>query len=62
MMTTERAVLAGGCFLRIEDMFRRLGRMVSTRVGYTGRDLTNPNYGNDQRHAETMRSSSIPRS
>jgi Peptide methionine sulfoxide reductase len=36
--TTEKAVLAGGCFWGMQDMFRRLGGVVSTRVGYTGSD------------------------
>lgn len=53
-MTTERAVLAGGCFWGMQDMFRRLRGVVSTRVGYTGGDLPNPTYGNHHGHAEAV--------
>jgi hypothetical protein len=47
-MTTEKAVLAGGCFWGMQDMFRRLRGVASTRVGYTGGDIANPSYGNHQ--------------
>ena len=53
-MTTEKAVLAGGCFWGMQDMFRRLRGVVSTRVGYTGGDLPNPSYCNHQGHAEAI--------
>ena len=33
---TEKAVLAGGCFWGMQDLFRRHPGVVSTRVGYTG--------------------------
>src|SRR5438876_2915960 len=52
-MTTEKALLAGGCFWGMQDMFRRLRGVVSTRVGFTGGDL-NPSYGNHQGHAEAI--------
>lgn len=52
-MTTEKAVLAGGCFWGMQDMFRRLRGVVSTRAGYTG-DAANPSYGNHQGHAEAI--------
>lgn len=51
-MTTETAVLAGGCFWGMQDMFRRLRGVVSTRVGYTGGDLPHPSYGDHHGHAE----------
>ena len=35
-MTTERAVLAGGCFWGAQDLIRRQDGVLSTRVGYTG--------------------------
>ena len=53
-MTTEKAVLAGGCFWGMQDMFRRLRGVASTRVGYTGGDIANPSYGNHQGHAEAI--------
>ncbi|MBZ9856386.1 peptide-methionine (S)-S-oxide reductase MsrA [Mesorhizobium sp. CA13] len=53
-MAMERAVLAGGCFWGMQDMFDRLRGVVSTRVGYTGGDVPNPSYGNHQGHAEAI--------
>ena len=51
-MTTERAVLAGGCFWGMQDLIRKLPGVVSTRVGYTGGDVANANYSNHGTHAE----------
>ncbi len=51
-MTTERAVLAGGCFWGMQDLIRKLPGVVSTRVGYTGGDVANANYPNHGTHAE----------
>jgi peptide-methionine (S)-S-oxide reductase len=32
----ETAILAGGCFWPAQELLRRRGGVVSTRVGYTG--------------------------
>jgi peptide-methionine (S)-S-oxide reductase len=52
--STERAVLAGGCFWGMEDLFRRQPGVLSTRVGYTGGEVQNPNYRNHRGHAEAI--------
>jgi peptide methionine sulfoxide reductase msrA/msrB len=40
----EQAVLAGGCFWGMQDLFRRLPGVVKTRVGYSGGHTKNPMY------------------
>src|SRR5690348_3077725 len=42
--TTERAILAGGCFWGMQQLMRRLPGIVSTRVGYSGGRLRNATY------------------
>src|SRR5581483_11833225 len=44
--STERAILAGGCFWGMQDLFRRQAGILSTRVGYTGGDVPNAAYRN----------------
>jgi peptide-methionine (S)-S-oxide reductase len=53
-MTTERAVLAGGCFWGVQELFRRYNGVLSTRVGYTGGSVPNATYGNHGGHAEAV--------
>jgi peptide-methionine (S)-S-oxide reductase len=50
----ERAILAGGCFWGMEDLFRKQPGVVSTRVGYTGGDVANATYSNHAGHAEAI--------
>ncbi len=52
--TTERAVLAGGCFWGMQDLFRKLDGVISTRVGYTGGDVPHATYRRHGTHAEAI--------
>jgi len=52
--TTERAVLAGGCFWGVQDLVRKLPGVISTRVGYSGGDVKNATYRNHGSHAEAI--------
>ena len=52
--TTERAVLAGGCFWGMQDLIRKMPGVVSTRVGYSGGDVRNATYRNHGTHAEAI--------
>jgi peptide-methionine (S)-S-oxide reductase len=51
-MTTQKAILAGGCFWGMQDLIRKIPGVVSTRVGYTGGDVKNATYRNHGTHAE----------
>jgi peptide-methionine (S)-S-oxide reductase len=53
-MTTETAVLAGGCFWGMQELIRAMPGVVSTRVGYTGGDVSNATYRNHGTHAEAI--------
>jgi peptide-methionine (S)-S-oxide reductase len=52
--STERAVLAGGCFWGVQDLVRRMPGVISTRVGYSGGDVKNATYRNHGTHAEAL--------
>ena len=52
--TTEKAILAGGCFWGMQDLIRRMPGVISTRVGYTGGEVSNATYGNHGSHAEAI--------
>ncbi len=53
-MTTEKAILAGGCFWGMQDLIRRRPGVVSTRVGYTGGTVDNATYHHHDGHAEAI--------
>ena len=52
--STEKAILAGGCFWGMQDLFRRRPGVISTRVGYTGGNIANATYRNHGSHAESI--------
>jgi peptide-methionine (S)-S-oxide reductase len=51
---TEKAILAGGCFWGMQDLFRKLPGVLSSRVGYSGGDVPNATYRNHGMHAEAI--------
>lgn len=51
---SEKAILAGGCFWGMEELFRRQPGVLSTRVGYTGGSVPNATYRNHEGHAEAI--------
>ncbi len=53
-MSTERAVLAGGCFWGMQDLIRKQPGVISTRVGYSGGEVPNATYRNHGNHAEAI--------
>ena len=52
--STEKAILAGGCFWGVQDLVRRMAGVISTRVGYSGGDVKNATYRNHGSHAEAI--------
>jgi methionine-S-sulfoxide reductase len=58
-MATETAILAGGCFWGMEEIFRTAPGVVDTEVGYTGGSSPNPTYqevkSGTTGHAEAIR-------
>jgi peptide-methionine (S)-S-oxide reductase len=53
-MSTETAILAGGCFWGVQDLIRRQPGVISTRVGYSGGEVPNSTYRNHGNHAEAI--------
>jgi len=54
MSSSEKAILAGGCFWGMEDLIRKQPGVVDTRVGYTGGENANATYRNHPGHAEAI--------
>ncbi|HEV2679614.1 MAG TPA: peptide-methionine (S)-S-oxide reductase MsrA [Rhodanobacter sp.] len=52
--TTERAILAGGCFWGIQELIRQQSGVISTRVGYSGGDVLHATYRDHGTHAEAI--------
>jgi peptide-methionine (S)-S-oxide reductase len=52
MASTDKAILAGGCFWGVQDLVRKLDGVTGTRVGYTGGETPNATYRNHGSHAE----------
>ena len=50
----EKAILAGGCFWGMQDLFRKQPGVLSTRVGYAGGDVPNATYRDHGTHAEAI--------
>ncbi len=53
-MTTQRALLAGGCFWGMQELLRKQPGVLSTRTGYTGGSEANATYRSHEGHAETV--------
>ncbi|MEO5813470.1 MAG: peptide-methionine (S)-S-oxide reductase MsrA [Rhodanobacter sp.] len=53
-MSSERAVLAGGCFWGMQDLLRSHAGVLATRVGYTGGVVPNATYRQHAGHAEAI--------
>ncbi|WP_424684057.1 peptide-methionine (S)-S-oxide reductase MsrA [Frateuria sp. YIM B11624] len=53
-MSTERAILAGGCFWGMQELLRHQTGVIATRVGYAGGDVPNATYRNHGSHAEAV--------
>jgi peptide-methionine (S)-S-oxide reductase len=52
--STEKAILAGGCFWGMQDLIRKIPGVKNTRVGYSGGDVANATYRNHGTHAEAI--------
>lgn len=53
--TTQTAVLAGGCFWGMEELFRKLPGVVDTETGYTGGTSDHPTYESHPGDAEALK-------
>ncbi|MGV8943056.1 peptide-methionine (S)-S-oxide reductase MsrA [Thermomonas sp.] len=53
-MSSESAILAGGCFWGMQELIRNQPGVLSTRVGYSGGDVDHATYRNHGTHAEAI--------
>lgn len=54
-MRTQTAVLAGGCFWGLEELFRKQPGVIDTEAGYTGGENEHPTYEHHPGHAEALK-------
>lgn len=54
-VTTETAIIAGGCFWGMEDLLREIDGVIDTEVGYCGGENENATYKNHPGHAEAVK-------
>ncbi len=56
---TQTAILAGGCFWGMEEVYRKVPGVISTEVGYTGGSMPHPSYeqvsSGKTGHAESLK-------
>jgi peptide-methionine (S)-S-oxide reductase len=50
----EKAILAGGCFWGMQELFRMRPGVLSTRVGYAGGEVPNATHSHHSGHAEAI--------
>lgn len=50
----KKAILAGGCFWGMEELFRSLPGVIDTEAGYTGGKNVDPTYEFHPGHAEAL--------
>jgi len=53
-MQTKKAILAGGCFWGMEELFRAQPGVIDTEAGYTGGENDDPTYKHHPGHAEAL--------
>jgi peptide-methionine (S)-S-oxide reductase len=53
-VTTETAILAGGCFWGAQELLRKRPGVLASRVGYSGGDTPDATYRNHGDHAEAV--------
>ena len=53
-MSTDRSILAGGCFWGAQELLRKKPGVLRTRTGYSGGDTSNATYRNHGDHAESV--------